>query len=71
MRPDPHKPLPPPPQPLASRAPTAASADQVRTIRIAALELLLAIELSDVHAEPAFVATLHRFAETSIPKVAA
>lgn len=58
MRPDPHKPLPPPP-----RATVMPSPDQVRAIRIGALELLLAIEMSGVQAEPAFIATLHRLAE--------
>ncbi|HIE4429999.1 TPA: hypothetical protein ACXM9H_000970 [Burkholderia multivorans] len=66
MRPDPHTPLPPPP-----RAASVIAADQVRIIRIAALELLLAIELSDVHAEPTFVSTLHRLSETPIPQVVA
>ncbi|WP_157641649.1 hypothetical protein [Burkholderia ubonensis] len=67
--PIPRIPLPPPSR--AQRSPSAESAEQVRAIRIAALELLLALELSDVHAESAFVAQLHRYAETPIPKVAA
>jgi len=49
----------------ASMKPTAA---QVRTIRIAALELLLAIEMAGVRAEPEsdFVATLHKLAENPV-----
>lgn len=47
---------------------TKPTPDQVRTIRIAALELLLAIEMAGVRAEPEsdFVATLHKLAENPV-----
>ncbi|CAJ9925492.1 hypothetical protein [Burkholderia pseudomallei] len=51
-----------------SHVPAPPTADQVRTIRIAALELLLAIEMAGVRAEPEsdFVATLHKLAENPV-----
>ncbi|AYJ74331.1 hypothetical protein NX868_10330 [Burkholderia thailandensis] len=60
MRPDPHAPLPPPP-----RA-SLPSTDQVRAIRIGALELLLQIEQTCIEVEPAFLATLHKLAQNPV-----
>lgn len=51
-----------------SHAPILPTADQVRAIRIGALELLLQIEQSDVEVEPAFLETLHRLAEDPVRK---
>ncbi|WP_176048170.1 hypothetical protein [Burkholderia sp. BCC1644] len=64
MRPDPHAPLPPPPR--ASSAEALPSPDQVRAIRIGALELLLQIEQTGVYAEPAFLETLHKLAQNPV-----
>ncbi|WP_261534731.1 hypothetical protein [Burkholderia multivorans] len=41
-----------------------------RAVRIAALELLLAIEMSGISAEAAFLASLHKLAENPIREVA-
>ncbi|MDI9679482.1 hypothetical protein [Burkholderia cenocepacia] len=51
-----------------NHAPILPTADQGRTIRIAALELLLAIEMAGVRAEPEsdFVATLHKLADNPV-----
>jgi hypothetical protein len=42
------------------------TADQVRAIRIAALELLLAIEMAGGEADATFAATLYRLAENPV-----
>lgn len=49
-----------------SHVPACPTADQVRAIRIAALELLLAIEMAGGEADAAFAATLYRLAENPI-----
>lgn len=51
-----------------SHAPVLPTADQVRAIRIGALELLLQIEQTGVEVEPAFLETLHRLAEDPVRK---
>ncbi|WP_334021393.1 hypothetical protein [Burkholderia orbicola] len=51
-----------------SHVPVLPTADQVRAIRIGALELLLQIEQSDCEVEPAFLETLHRLAENPVRK---
>jgi hypothetical protein len=42
------------------------SPDQVRAIRIGALELLLQIEQTGVYVEPEFLATLHKLAQNPV-----
>ncbi|WP_241300794.1 hypothetical protein [Burkholderia cenocepacia] len=59
MRPAPSIPAVPPPRDLPSP-------DQVRAIRIGALELLLQIEQTGVYAEPAFLETLHKLAQNPV-----
>ncbi|VWB88671.1 hypothetical protein BLA13014_04105 [Burkholderia aenigmatica] len=51
-----------------SQAPALPSPDQVRAIRIGALELLLQIEQTGVYAEPEFLATLHEIAQNPVRK---
>jgi len=53
--------LPPPP-----RATVMPSPDQVRAIRIGALELLLSIEMAGVCIEAAFLTALRKLAENPI-----
>ena len=50
----------------ATRSAARPSADQVRAIRIGALELLLQIEQTGVYAEPEFLATLHKLAQNPV-----
>ncbi|HFT8008576.1 TPA: hypothetical protein ACU9T0_006562 [Burkholderia cenocepacia] len=49
-----------------SHASAIPTADQVRAIRIGALELLLQIEQTGVYAEPEFLATLHKLAQNPV-----
>ncbi|WP_233343493.1 hypothetical protein [Burkholderia cepacia] len=49
-----------------SHVPVLPTADQVRAIRIGALELLLQIEQTGVYAEPAFLDTLHKLAQNPV-----
>ncbi|MFP3652276.1 MULTISPECIES: hypothetical protein [Burkholderia] len=49
-----------------SHASVLPTADQVRAIRIGALELLLQIEQSSVDVEPAFLDTLHKLAQNPV-----
>ncbi|MBR8475817.1 hypothetical protein [Burkholderia cenocepacia] len=49
-----------------SHVPVLPTADQVRAIRIGALELLLQIEQTGVYAEPAFLETLHKLAQNPV-----
>ncbi|CAG9259586.1 conserved hypothetical protein [Burkholderia diffusa] len=49
-----------------SHASAIPTADQVRAIRIGALELLLQIEQSDVEVEPAFLETLRKLAQNPV-----
>ncbi|MEX3556064.1 MAG: hypothetical protein VB131_05585 [Burkholderia gladioli] len=49
-----------------SHVPVLPTADQVRAIRIGALELLLQIEQTGVYAEPFFLETLHKLAQNPV-----
>ncbi|WP_324658291.1 hypothetical protein [Burkholderia thailandensis] len=49
-----------------SHVPVLPTADQVRAIRIGALELLLQIEQTGVYAEPAFLEALHKLAQNPV-----
>ncbi|WP_155629422.1 hypothetical protein [Burkholderia territorii] len=49
-----------------SHASIPPTADQVRAIRIGALELLLQIEQSGIEVEPPFLATLHKLAQNPV-----
>ncbi|MDN7913700.1 hypothetical protein [Burkholderia cepacia] len=49
-----------------SHASALPTADQVRAIKIGALELLLQIEQTGVYAEPEFLATLHKLAQNPV-----
>ncbi|NBD02162.1 hypothetical protein [Burkholderia thailandensis] len=49
-----------------SHVPVLPTADQVRAIRIGALELLLQIEQTGVYAEPEFLETLHKLAQNPV-----
>lgn len=49
-----------------SHATALPTPDQVRAIRIGALELLLQIEQTGVYTEPEFLATLHKLAQNPV-----
>jgi hypothetical protein len=49
-----------------SHASAIPTADQVRAIRIGALELLLQIEQFGIKTEPNFIATLHMLAQNPV-----